>query len=163
MMKSRDGVQLSSRSADSAYVPLFTDPLIRRLIPADDPDARFFWSSGADGHLRVHRCVDCSHFVHPPTGHCPWCGSRHCAPHVVSGNGRVHTFTVNYQPWVHGQDPYIIVIVELDEQAGLRLTSNLVNCSPDEVIIGMPVRVGFVARHGFYYPLFEPRNGQADG
>jgi uncharacterized OB-fold protein len=126
------------------------------LVPADDPDARFFWASGEDGRLRIQRCVDCGYYVHPPTGYCPRCGSSRCEPTVVSGRGRIHTFTVNRQPWVESQQPYVIVVVELDEQSGLRLTSNLLECDIDDIIIGMRVSVGFIARHGMWYPIFVP-------
>ncbi len=54
----------------------------------------------------------------------------------------MHTFTVNHQPWMPGPEPpYVVAIVELPEQDGLRLTTNIVNCAPDDVRIGMPVQV----------------------
>ena len=52
--------------------------------------------------------------------------------------------------------PYVIAIVELDEQADLRIPTNLVGCDPDRVACGMRVRVRF-ERHGeIWFPLFEP-------
>ena len=58
------------------------------------------------------------------------------------GPGTVATFTLNHQPWVPAPDhPYAIAIVEIDEQAGVRLMTNVVGCAPEEVRIGMPVRV----------------------
>ena len=39
--------------------------------------------------------------------------------------------------------PYVVAIVEIVEQPSVRLTTNLVNCPPDEIEIGMPVRVTF--------------------
>jgi uncharacterized protein len=68
----------------------------------------------------------------------------------------VHTLTVNHQPWVSGQRSYIIAMVELDEQQGLRLTTNLVNCAPDIACVGMRVTVAFVHRHDVWYPVFMP-------
>jgi uncharacterized protein len=47
-------------------------------------------------------------------------------------------------------------VVELDEQQGLRLTTNLVNCPFDVAYVGMRVSVGFVHRHGSWYPVFMP-------
>ena len=59
--------------------------------------------------------------------------------------------------WIHGFDPpYAVAIVELDEQPGLRLTTNVVGCEPDQVAIGMRVRVTFEERDGVHVPLFEP-------
>jgi uncharacterized protein len=136
--------------------PVVDDVLIHRMTPAVDPDCAFFWASGADGLLRIQRCRDCGYFVHPPVGFCPRCESTRCEPQVVSGTGRVHTLTVNHQPWVSGQRSYIIAMVELDEQQGLRLTTNLVNCAPDIACVGMRVTVAFVHRHDVWYPVFMP-------
>ena len=52
------------------------------------------------------------------------------------------------RPWSPGIEvPYVIAIVELDEQSDLRLMTNVVGCEPDEVAIDMPVR-GRVPRAG---------------
>lgn len=60
----------------------------------------------------------------------------------VSGHGTVFTYTVNVQPFNPAiPSPYVIAIVELDEQHGLRLAVNIVDCEPDSVFCGMPVQV----------------------
>jgi len=69
------------------------------------------------------------------------------SPQTVSGHGRVDIFIVDCQQRVTDQCPYIVAIVELDEQIGLCLTSNLLDCGVDDVAIGIRVTVGFVARH----------------
>ena len=75
----------------------------------------------------------------------------------MSGRATVHTFTVNRQPWYPGFDPpYVIAIVELPEQEGLRLTTNIVGCEPADVHIGMDVQVTFVPYEDVWIPLFEP-------
>jgi uncharacterized protein len=77
-------------------------------------------------------------------------------PTPVSGRGRVVTFTVNHQPWIPElAEPYIVAIIELEEQAGLRFLSNVIDCPPDEVEIGMPVRVVFEQVEDVWIPLFE--------
>ena len=75
----------------------------------------------------------------------------------------MHTYTVNHQPWIPGFDPpYVVAIVDIEEQEGLRLTTNLVGCEPDEVRIGMPVRVCFEEREeGIFLPLFTPEDETA--
>jgi hypothetical protein len=51
----------------------------------------------------------------------------------------------------------VVAIVELEEQAGLRLMTNIVNCPVDGVEIGMPVEVCFEElEDGAYLPLFQP-------
>ena len=128
-----------------------------RLLPAVGPENEHFWRGGAEGELRFLRCDACEIYVHPPAPLCPDCLGRDLAPHAVSGRAVVHTFTVNHQPWIPGFDPpYVVAIVALPEQEGLRLTTNIVNCEIDEVEIGMPVRVVFEEHEGVFLPLFEP-------
>jgi uncharacterized OB-fold protein len=65
--------------------------------------------------------------------------------------------TVNFQQWHPGfEPPYVFAIVELTEQDGLRLTTNVVDCAPDAVDIGMEVEVTFEARGDAWLPLFRP-------
>ncbi|KCZ45740.1 Zn-ribbon domain-containing OB-fold protein [Hyphomonas sp. CY54-11-8] len=74
----------------------------------------------------------------------------------VSGRGRVVSFTINHQAWAPGLVvPFVIAIVELVEQTGLRFLSNIVNCDPDDVLIGMEVVVVFEQIEDVWLPLFE--------
>ena len=111
-----------------------------RVQPQLDDENRFFWTSGADGVLRFLRCGGCGYWLHPPLPRCPMCGSRDVAPQPVSGRGLVFSYTVNHHSWDGSTEPYAIGLVELPEQEGLRLTTNIVNCPADDVRIGMPVR-----------------------
>ncbi len=60
----------------------------------------------------------------------------------VSGHGTVFTYTVNYHRYNPDvPTPYVIAIVELSEQPGLRVAANIVGCEPDSVVCGMPVEM----------------------
>lgn len=129
----------------------------RRHLPALTSENEFFWRSGADGRLRFMRCQACTFFVHPPLPICPRCQSREVRAEPVSGRATVASFTINRQVWEAGlEEPFVVAIVEIDEQPGLRLTTNIVNCPVDAVHIGMPVRVTFDPREDVWLPLFEP-------
>lgn len=132
-----------------------------RVLPAVTPENEHFWRGGADGELRFLRCADCGTWIHPPQPRCPACLSADVAPASVSGRATVLTYTVNHQPWYPGLDPpYVVAVVELPEQEGLRLTTNLVGIAPDEVDFDLPVRVVFEEypdRDGsVWLPFFEP-------
>jgi uncharacterized OB-fold protein len=130
-----------------------------RVLPRVTPQSRHFWQGGADGKLQLLRCRACGSWIHPPQPLCPDCLSKDVKPEAVSGRATVLTFTLNHQPWVPAPDhPYAIAIVELEEQAGLRLMTNIVNCPAEEVRIGMPVQVVFEQHDDVYFPLFEPVN-----
>lgn len=127
-----------------------------RPVPFLDPVDEFFWTSGADGRLRMVRCRDCATYIHPAAPVCRRCHGTSVGPEVVSGRGRVATFTVNHQPWIPGSEPYVIALVELNEQKGLILTTNLVDVDGDDVSIGMEVEVVFEHANEVWYPLFRP-------
>ena len=75
----------------------------------------------------------------------------------VSGRGTVFTFTVNRHPYNPAVPlPYVIAIVELVEQTGLRFTTDLIDVEVDEVYIGMPVVVTFEQAGEAWVPLFRP-------
>lgn len=127
-----------------------------RVLPRLGPDNEFFWTSGKDGVLRFLRCGSCGQFVHPPVPRCPFCLADQLAPQAVSGRGTVHSYTVNYQEWIPGSDPYIIGLVAIEEQPDIRLMTNLVDCEPDERLIGTAVEVVFEQNEDVYLPLFRP-------
>ncbi|MGI4860353.1 MAG: Zn-ribbon domain-containing OB-fold protein [Janthinobacterium lividum] len=134
-----------------------------RPLPQLNDINRFFWTSGADGKLRMQRCQDCRHWIHPAGVNCPLCMSRDVAPEVLSGHGRIEALTLNFQPWIPGVEvPYAIAIVGLDEQRGLNLTTNIVGVPPDAVRIGQRVRVVFEAAEDVHLPLFQPLLNEVD-
>lgn len=121
------------------------------------PEAEFYWTSGADGRLRIQHCGDCDRWIHPPGPVCPSCHSRNVAPEPVSGRGTVATFTINHKEWIPGfAPPYVFAFVEIDEDPTIRLGTNIVGCEPDEVSIGMRVEVEFEANGEYHVPLFHP-------
>jgi uncharacterized OB-fold protein len=130
-----------------------------RILPPLTAENRAFWTGGAEGELRIQRCETCERWVHPPASACPIC-SGELAARTVSGRGTVFTFTVNHQTFrPEVPPPYVIAIVELAEQADLRIPTNLVNCELDRVTCGMPVRVLFEQHGEIFVPLFEPGDG----
>jgi uncharacterized protein len=127
-----------------------------RLLPQLSNDNTFFWTSGEDGRLRILRCQACGFYNHPPGPVCRNCLSHDLAPEVVSGRGRVETFSINYQQWIPGSEPYVIAWVSLNEQPSVRLTTNLLDVEPDDVRVGMNVAVEFEHIEDIYIPLFRP-------
>ncbi|MDB4278463.1 Zn-ribbon domain-containing OB-fold protein [Deltaproteobacteria bacterium] len=131
-----------------------------RVLPELTETTRHFWEGGREGKLRFPRCQECSTWVHPPTPICPTCLGKDLEVEAVSGAATVLTFTLNHQQWVPSPDhPYAIAIVELDEQEGLRLTTNVVNCAAEDVRIGMRVQVVFDQYEDVWIPLFQPVEG----
>ncbi len=131
---------------------------MRLPLPALEPESERFWRACRAGRLEITRCRACGWYVHPPRPVCPRCQAREVTWEAVSGRATLVSYTVNHQRWMPGMEvPYTIGLVELVEQADLRLTTNLVGCAPDAVEIGMPVRVTFrEVSDEIALPLFEP-------
>lgn len=128
-----------------------------REVPELTPITEPFWTAGKHGQLKILRCRSCRHWIHPPSSMCPSCHSLEVGYEATSGRGRILSYTVNHRAWRPDLPvPYVIAIVELVEQTGLRLTTNLVGCPPEAAAIDLPVKVRFLAQPPYYIPLFEP-------
>ena len=133
-----------------------------RKLPALNADTAAFWQGGREGKLLIHHCAPCARYFHPPAPVCPRCASFDVAPKAVSGLGTVLSYTVNYQQWLPALDvPYVVAIVALNDQDGLQLVSNIVDCQPGDVAIDMPLRVRFLNVEDVWLPLFAPLDGHS--
>lgn len=132
-----------------------TDVAARLTPPLDDLN-REFWTGGRSGVLRITRCTSCRRWVFPLSFRCSDCGGD-AAYDTTTGRGTVFTHTTNAHPYNPGVPvPYNISVVELDEQKGLRFTTNVVGCAPEEVSIGMSVEVRFEHHGDVFVPVFTP-------
>ncbi|MDB5454244.1 MAG: Zn-ribbon OB-fold protein [Caulobacteraceae bacterium] len=136
-----------------------------RLLPALTAENTDYWTGGRNGSLMIARCADCRLWIHPYSPICRRCLSQNIASEAVSGEATVASYTINHQAWTPGAEvPYVVAIVELPEQAALRIMTNIVNCPVDDVRIGDPVKVIFQHQEDVWIPLFElktPKTGAA--
>ena len=125
---------------------------------------RGFWEGTRQGELRIQQCSNCGLFRHLPTPMCPECSSLDYQWTRVSGRGFVYSFVIVRHP-VHPairekeQTPYNICMIELEEQEGLRICSNVLQVSPEDISIEMPVQVTFmpaVDEPAVALPVFLP-------
>ena len=119
-------------------------PKYLKPIPVPDAVSKVFWEGCGKQELLLQKCSNCGHLQFYPRIFCINCMSQGMEWVRSSGKGIVHTFTVVHQnvaPGFSKEVPYVYAIVELKE--GVRLTTNIVDCAPAEVYIGMPVGVVF--------------------
>ena len=125
-------------------------------LPRISPESEFFWTAHDDGALWMLKNIRTGEWLHPPPADDP-ATAEELTPSPLSGRGTVFTFTINHQAFLPSVPvPYVLAIVELVEQAGLQLTTRIVNCDPADVRIGMAVSVVFEDHGGVRLPLFEP-------
>ena len=116
----------------------------KKPLPRVDEETKGFWEACRRHELYVQRCRACGSKRHYPRAVCPFCLSEDTEWLRCRGTGVVYTFTVTHQnqsPGFRDELPYVMAYVELDE--GPRLLTNIVECTPDAVRIGMRVEVVF--------------------
>jgi len=93
--------------------------------------------------LEASKCKVCGQVYFPPRLICANCKSREFETVRLQDRGKIVTFTViRVAPHEFAtQTPYVVGIVELND--GVRLTTQIVDCDPNEVEIGKPVQIVF--------------------
>ena len=126
--------------------------------PEIDWESRAYWEGAGRGELVLQRCRACQVVQHRPRGFCVSCLSDDIEHFVASGRGEVYTYSIvrqNQMPQFRNALPYVVAYVQLEE--GPQLLTNIVDCDPDTVSIGMSVRVDFVSTEGgLGVPRFVP-------
>lgn len=115
-------------------------------LPAMTGLTREYYDGCARGELRFQRCTHCGTFRHVPREICAACSSFDWEWVASSGRGTVYTWTVVVRalhPDFVGDTPYAPVVVEMEE--GVRVVSQVLDCPPDQLRVGLPVQVKFVA------------------
>ncbi|HVN64442.1 MAG TPA: Zn-ribbon domain-containing OB-fold protein [Candidatus Binataceae bacterium] len=111
-------------------------------LPHIDEENRPWWEALKRHELYVQKCRECGDVRCYPRAQCTQCLSSRTEWVRCTGRGKVYTFTATYQnqaPGFRESLPYVMAYVELDE--GVKMLTNLVDCRPEEVKIGMPVEV----------------------
>ncbi len=134
-----------------------------RPLPQLTSQNEFFWTAGADGVLRIQECNDCSALIHPPQPVCRYCRSRNMGVRDVSGRATLIGFTVNHRfGFPDLPPPYVVAQVAVVEDPRVRLTTNVVECDPDELQLGQQVEFVFEKTEDVWLPLFRPVAGQTE-
>ncbi|OBB68530.1 Zn-ribbon domain-containing OB-fold protein [Mycobacterium sp. 852014-50255_SCH5639931] len=103
-----------------------------------------FWEGCRSGELRYQRCEACGLANFPPTEHCRQCLSAQVRWERSAGQGDIYSWTVVHRPvTAEFEPPYAPAIVTLDE--GYQMLTNVVGVAPEDLRIGMRVRVQFHA------------------
>lgn len=113
-------------------------------IPLPRPTAlsRPHWDACRAGRLLVQRCADCGAHVFVPEPLCTRCTGARLEWVESAGRGAVYSFSIVHRPpRPEFAVPYVVAIVALDE--GFFMLTNLVECAPADVAIGLRVEVAF--------------------
>ena len=114
------------------------------------------WDGCREGVLRVQCCGACGAYVFIPQPVCSHCQSDALGWVQSSGRGTLYSFTTVHRPQSPAFEvPYTVAIIELDE--GFHMLSNLVECEPEAMQIGMRLEVTFRRMSDeITLPMFRP-------
>ena len=133
----------------------------QRPLPKPDQDSAVYWEAARRHELLLQQCSSCQRFRFYPRSICPHCFSDAFEWRRSSGRGTVYSYTVIHRPpfpAFRDKVPYVLALIELNED--VRMMSNIVDCEPSTVEIGMPVEVTFEdITEEITLPQFKPSQG----
>ena len=93
--------------------------------------------------LEAVKCKGCGKVWFPPRLICPECRGQKFEPVKLAETGKLMTYTViRVAPKDFTDEvPYAVGIIELD--GGVPIQCQVVDCTPEELKVGLPVRIEF--------------------
>lgn len=128
-----------------------------RPVPKPTPTTQPFWDGAKQGKLMLQYDPTTRKYQFWPRANSVRTGKRNLRWQETSGKGQLYSYTVTYVPTAGFEDkvPYVVGLVELDE--GVRIIANMVDVTPDDVEIGMRVKVAWEKlSDDITYFAFEP-------
>jgi hypothetical protein len=101
--------------------------------------SRKYWDASREKKLVIQYCKKTGKYQHIPRANSIYTGKRDLEWREVSGKGEVFSFTVarRARPPFQGSEPFLIALVTLKE--GVNVMANVVNCTLEDMRIGLPV------------------------
>jgi len=115
------------------------------LPDLDDALSAPFYAGAARGELVLPQCATCGEFVWYPEAACPRDGA---VPQwvAVSGRGRLFSWAVVHRPFLPAfsdKVPFVTALVTIDEDAGVRIPTYVVDSGPADLVADAPVEAVF--------------------
>jgi uncharacterized OB-fold protein len=113
-------------------------------IPQPTLETTPYWEGCRQHQLRIQRCSDCGQYQFFPRLYCSRCFGERVEWVNATGRASVLSYTVvrrPVSPAYADEIPYVVALVRLEE--GPQMMTNIVECTPEEVKIGMAVEVVF--------------------
>ena len=102
------------------------------------------WEGTKERKLLIQECKDCNSKIFYLRKHCPECWSSDLSWAEAGGRAKIYSYSITMggvEKRFADDLPFVLALVDLEE--GVRMMTNIVNCDPEEVRIGMDVEVVF--------------------
>jgi uncharacterized OB-fold protein len=130
----------------------------RTDLPTIEEETQAYWDGAKDHRLLIASCRACGRTHHYPRPFCPFCWSDDVEAIETSGRGTLYTYStvfMNDLPPFNERLPYVAAMVDLAE--GPRIATDMVECDPADLSVGMEVEVVFqVLTDEITAPFFRP-------
>ena len=127
-------------------------------LPTPDLETQPFWDAAREERLLIKHCNACGKYHFYPRPFCPYCWSDDVEWFEASGRATLYTWSVvhrNDLPPFPERLPYVAAVVDLEE--GPRVMTNIVDCDPADLRIGMDLVVDFRSlTDDITAPVFRP-------
>ena len=114
-------------------------------LPEFRPETKPYWEGTKNHELLIPRSKESGEFFFYPRALSPGEDMSENLEWVkVSGKAKVWTYAIHHMgptKAYKGDPPYVVALVELDE--GVKMMTNIVDCDPHDVKVGMEVEVVF--------------------
>jgi len=115
-----------------------------RRLPVPTPETAPYWEACHDHRLLIQKCADCGKYQFYPRSICSHCTSTNIIWVEAAGCGTVISYTIMHRAISEGYaktGPRVLALIRLEED--VQMMSNIVECDPEQVKIGMAVEVTF--------------------
>ncbi len=105
-----------------------------------------FWAAAAEGRLSLPRCSSCGRLCWYPKDACPVCDGQSFSWEPVEGRGALFSWSVVRHPFLpqfREKVPFATGLVALDEDPSVRMVTEIVDVSPEQLRIDLPMEVVF--------------------
>lgn len=124
-------------------------------IPSDF--SRPFWEATKERILLLQYDPDAARYQFFPRPASIYTGRRNLEWRPAAGTGTVYTFTIVHRaplPAFAARTPYVVASITLDED--VRIMAQIIDCRPEDVRIGMRVRLAWEPRGEYNIAVFVP-------
>ena len=116
----------------------------QRPLPEIQPFSRPFWDGTRARKLLIQHCCDCDALIFYPRRECPECWSTNLDWKESSGKATLYSYSITYEGVEEKfADDLPIILAWVDLPEGVRITTNIIDCDPDHVHIGMELEVAY--------------------
>ena len=105
-----------------------------------------YYAGAERGELVIPRCASCGRFNWYPPEACAYCGGADLPWTAVSGVGELFSWAVVGRAFARQfseKIPYVAALVSLAEAPEVRIVSNVLDCDPQQLTVGMPLQAVF--------------------